>query len=48
MNDPWPVSTKRVSEGGEDESECKKARIKKKMYALLLAYSGQGYLGLQR
>lgn len=47
MNHPWPVYTKRKNEH-DDNIEMKKPRIKKKMYAILLAYCGQGYLGLQR
>ncbi|XP_014241162.1 tRNA pseudouridine synthase A [Cimex lectularius] len=44
---------KRVSEYSLDDSEAKKAkpdfqRVKKWKYAVLLSYSGQGYLGLQR
>ncbi len=29
-------------------AEFKKPRVRKKMHALLMAYCGQGYLGLQR
>lgn len=47
MNDPWPIAQKRSADG-EDEAEAKKARVKKRMFALQMAYSGQGYLGLQR
>lgn len=46
MADPWPRVEKRKNEEITDES--KKRRIKKKMFALLMAYCGQGYLGLQR
>ncbi|XP_065218514.1 pseudouridylate synthase 1 homolog isoform X2 [Planococcus citri] len=50
MADPWPALDKRKAENEADEteSENKKPRVKRKMHALLLAYCGQGYLGLQR
>lgn len=51
MADPWPVLDKRKAEDESSEpaaADIKKPRIKRKMHALLIAYCGQGYLGLQR
>lgn len=48
MSEPWPILKKPKLEGELDAEDSKKPRIKKKMYALLMAYCGQGYLGLQR
>lgn len=48
MAHPWPVLDKRKAEVENSTDIAKRPRIKRKMHAILLAYCGQGYLGLQR
>lgn len=48
-----PIITQKHSLSEEDESipskkQCIELRVKRKKCAILMAYSGQGYLGLQR
>lgn len=49
---PWPVCKKPKLENDESKQEVddqpKPPRVKKRMFALLVAYCGQGYAGLQR
>lgn len=48
-----PIISQKHSLSEDDESivskkQCIESRVKRKKCAILLAYSGQGYLGLQR
>lgn len=52
VSDPIITQKHSLSEDDGDNIVCKKQciepRVKRKKCAILLAYSGQGYLGLQR
>lgn len=52
VSDPIITQKHSLSEDDADNIVCKKQciepRIKRKKCAILMAYSGQGYLGLQR